>query len=165
VELHDGRIEATSAGVGHGAEFCVRLPFARRDVRPMAQPRQRTEKRARRVLLVDDNADIVESLAMLLRLEGHAVRGAGSGPEALAVARDFRPEVLLLDIGMPRMNGYELALRLRQEPGLEGATLIAVTGWGTLADQEKAMAAGFDFHLTKPVDPGCLLPMLDRSAH
>ncbi len=165
VELHGGHIEARSAGLGQGSELVMRLPTSTPQPRAAAQTQPQPGRGVRRVLLVDDNADIVESLAMLLGLEGHDVRCAGSGLQALAIARDFQPEVVVLDIGMPQMDGYELARRLRLVCGLEAARLIAVTGWGTLADKGKSSTAGFDLHFTKPVDPDQLIKAIASKLH
>jgi CheY-like chemotaxis protein len=110
----------------------------------------------RRILVADDNRDSAESLGMLLELAGHRVRLAYDGQEALDAAGEFLPEVLLLDIGLPRMNGYQVAARLRQDPRHDGMLLVAVTGYGTESDRDRGRAAGFDHHLVKPVDPVAL---------
>ncbi|HZP89094.1 MAG TPA: response regulator [Burkholderiales bacterium] len=112
-----------------------------------------TSEFKRRVLLADDNKDAVESMAMLLELSGHDVHRAYSGPEALEIAARIHPEVIVLDIGMPGMDGYEVAKYVRQEPWAAGAKLIALTGWGQEDDKRQARAAGFDHYLVKPVDP------------
>jgi PAS domain S-box-containing protein len=160
VELHGGRAEAHSAGPGQGSEFVVRLP-ARKDeggrrkdesegrsdssflLPPSSLPR-------RRVLVVDDNVDAADSLALLLRLAGHDVRVAHDGPSALEAARAERPDAVFLDLGMPGMDGYEVARRLRQESGLDGVRLVALTGWGQDEDRRRTQEAGFDQHLVKP---------------
>jgi CheY-like chemotaxis protein len=111
---------------------------------------------------VDDNVDAAQGLALLLRAEGHKVRTAHDGPTALTAAREFRPEAVLLDIGMPRMDGYEVARRLRQECGLEKVVLAAMTGYGQAADRHRSSEAGFDLHLVKPVDPDVLHGLLAR---
>ncbi|NLD53585.1 MAG: PAS domain-containing protein [Burkholderiaceae bacterium] len=166
VELHGGRIDATSSGPGKGSTFTVRLPLG---VAPAvkhaplpaaaAQPAQGTA--ARRILVVDDNIDAAESLAMLLQLDGHETALAHDGQRALELARSFAPQVILLDIGLPLMNGYEVARRLRAQPWGRGIALIAVTGWGQEQDRQQAQAAGFDHHLTKPLDPSRLAALLD----
>jgi CheY-like chemotaxis protein len=115
----------------------------------------------RRVLVADDNADAAESLGEVLRLLGHDVRVAYDGQQALNLAADFRPEVVLLDIGMPKMNGYETAQQMRAQPWAAGTTLVALTGWGHDEDKRRASDAGFDRHFTKPVDPVELLQMLE----
>jgi CheY-like chemotaxis protein len=109
---------------------------------------------------VDDNLDAANSVAMLLRLWGHDVRLASAGPEALEIAPDYQPEVVVLDIGLPGLNGYEVARRLRQLPASRDALLIAVTGYGQLEDRQRSEGAGFDYHLTKPVDPEALQCLL-----
>ena len=113
-----------------------------------------------RVLLVDDNVDAAESLAMLLRLWGHEVAVAHDGPAALRAAEGQRPQVALLDIGLPGMDGYELARRLRSQPGLGRVVLVALTGWGQEEDRRRSQEAGFDHHLTKPVELGALQKLL-----
>ena len=116
-----------------------------------------------RILVVDDNADSAESMALLLSLSGHETRTAGDGPAALEAFRAFRPAVVLLDIGLPGMDGYEVARRLRAEAGEAGATLVAVTGYGEDYDRQRAREAGFDHHLVKPVDPAKLSALLRRA--
>jgi DNA-binding response OmpR family regulator len=111
---------------------------------------------ARRLLVVDDNKDAADTLAMMLQLAGHEVRVAHGGSAALAVAHSFRPEVAILDIGMPDMNGYELATALRGQSWAAGIYLIALTGWGQEGDRQRAREAGFDQHMTKPLDPEAL---------
>jgi two-component system CheB/CheR fusion protein len=155
VELHGGRVHAHSAGPGRGSEFVVTLPLPpepppARETAPVAVA---TPAVRRRVVVADDNRDAAESLRLLLELAGHEVRVARDGPGALEVAAEFRPDTLLLDIGMPGLNGYEVARRLRAEPWGRDMVLVAITGWGQEQDKELAKAAGFDHHLTKPVDP------------
>ncbi len=155
VELHGGRVEARSEGPGRGSEFIVRLPAAE-GPKPAPKPRPAPDGQPaarRRALVVDDNADAAESLAVLLRSAGHEVRTAYDGPSALAAARDLRPEVVLLDLGLPGMDGCEVARRLRQLEGLQGALLVALTGYGSEEDRRRSKEAGFDRHLVKPVDP------------
>jgi len=113
-----------------------------------------------RVLVVDDNWDSATTLGMLLRMVGHDVQTAHDGVEALRVAGEFRPAVVLLDIGLPKLNGYETARRLRKEPWGSRVILIATTGWGQAADRERSSDAGFDHHLVKPVDPTALIQLL-----
>jgi PAS domain S-box-containing protein len=162
VELHGGSIEARSRGVGFGSEFIVRLPFTPPEA-PQAGitvTREALPPSARRVLIADDNRDAAESLAMLLRMDGHEVTVAYDGPQALALLAQAQPDVALLDIGMPGLNGYEVARRIRQAPLGRGITLIAVTGWGQDRDKAQAHQAGFDHHFTKPVDPSRLSELL-----
>jgi two-component system OmpR family response regulator len=113
----------------------------------------RRDEKSKRILVVDDNTDAVESLALLLELEGHDVKTALDGPAALELASDFRPEAVLLDIGLPGMDGYEVARRLRDRPETREALIIAITGYGQLEDRALTKAAGFNHHLVKPVDP------------
>ena len=158
VELHGGRVEARSAGAGQGSEFEVRLPVAVSTAPLAAQapvPASAAGQR-RRVLAVDDNRDSAESLCMLLQLWGHEARCAFDGRQALDVVEAFEPDVVLLDIGLPGMSGYDLAARMRERPTLREVTLIAVTGYGQEEDRRRVRAAGFDHHLVKPVDPDTL---------
>ena len=156
VEQHGGTVAAESAGLGAGSKFTVRLPIlvgdeaADRHVAPLDKAETDTKLR---VLVVDDNADAAESLAELLSIYGHESRVADSGAAALAIVREFKPALVLLDIGMPGMNGYETAKRIRAEDPSGLVTLAALTGWGAEADRIKAKEAGFDHHLTKPVEP------------
>jgi PAS domain S-box-containing protein len=155
VGLHGGTVTAVSEGPRRGSEFAVELPLGARGDPADASEADRhgdvplSESR-KRILIADDNQDAAESLAMLLRLAGHEVRVATSGRAALALANAFRPDAALLDIGMPEMNGYEVAAALRAAPWGEAMTLIALTGWGQDEDKRQAQAAGFDHHLTKP---------------
>jgi signal transduction histidine kinase/PAS domain-containing protein/ActR/RegA family two-component response regulator len=157
VELHGGRVEASSLGTGQGSCFTVRLPRAvARGLTlpklPKDSARARPTSGARRIMVVDDNADAVDSLAVLLGLEGHDVRIARDGPSAVAVAREFGPEVALLDIGLPGMSGYDVARALRADERTAGCLLVALTGWGQDADRKRSQDAGFDHHLVKPLD-------------
>jgi signal transduction histidine kinase len=153
VEMHNGTVEAHSEGLGQGSEFVVRLPLAAEA--PAAdstgQPGQDpTPRSGQRLLVVDYNQDAAISLAVLLRLQGHEVRVAFNGVAALEMTKSFTPEVVFLDIGMPGMDGYEVARRLRQQPGLESVFLAALTGWGQHEDRRRSAEAGFDYHLVKP---------------
>jgi PAS domain S-box-containing protein len=150
VELHQGRVEAFSAGAGMGSEFVVRLPLFDETSMESEAPNETVSIRPKKILVVDDNQDAAESLAALLRLDGHEVATAFSGPEALTAVRLLKPEVVLLDIGLPGMNGYEVAQRLREVGS--PARLIALTGYGQPEDRERARQAGFHEHLVKPVD-------------
>ena len=162
VDLHGGRIEARSAGPGYGSEFIVRLP--RRDSRIKAGGRAcagRPERSAsRRVLIADDNQDAAETLAMLLQIEGHQVHVVHDGRAAVSAFAEFNPDVALLDIGMPELSGYEVAKRVREDPPKQKVTLIALTGWGQDRDKAQALAAGFNHHFTKPVEPARLTEIL-----
>ncbi|MGE0761441.1 MAG: MASE1 domain-containing protein [Pirellulaceae bacterium] len=162
IELHGGRIEAHSDGVGHGSEFVVRLPaVAQPPSDESPSPREPVSRVSNlRVLVVDDNHDSAESAAMLLRMTGNDVRLAHDGEAALAVAEQFRPQVVLCDIGLPRRNGYDVCRHIRQQPWGADMVLVAVTGWGQDGDRQNSSDAGFDHHLVKPVDPQALLKLL-----
>jgi len=162
VEMHGGKIDVTSPGVGQGSEFVVRLPVAA-EVMPLKpedvqQKSENKTARPLRMLVVDDNPDTVQSLAMLLRLYGHDVISADTGPTALETAQASERDVILLDIGLPSIDGYEVARRIRAET--EQPVLIAMTGYGQPEDRRKSKEAGFDYHLTKPVDPTRLQELL-----
>ena len=165
VELHDGRIEVVSAGKGQGSEFVVHLPlsYSRLDELGARGGRDAHQGRSRRVLLADDNEDFVNSLGQLLSSRGHDVRIAYDGAEALAAAREFTPEIAFVDIGMPKVHGYEVARRMRSEPATARCTLVAVTGWGQENDRARAREAGFDKHLVKPVDPAEIDAILESA--
>ena len=156
VELHGGSVEVHSAGMNQGSEFVVHLPIALRTEPPVAAATTpaTTVNTARRVLIADDNRDGAEIMAMLLTHSGYDVQLAHTGPDAVAVAAQQRPDVAILDIGMPGMSGYDVARRIRSQPW--GGGMMAVTGWGQEDDKRKAKEAGFDHHLTKPIDPGAL---------
>jgi signal transduction histidine kinase len=161
VELHCGSVHASSKGPGQGSEFVVRLPILERSPSPGPIPKwDGGPGPRRRVLVVDDNVDAADSLALMLRLAGHEVSTAYSGPAALEAARAERPDVVLLDIGMPEMDGYEVARRLRQEPGLEQVMLVALTGYGREEDRQRSRQALIDHHLVKPADPTALQGLL-----
>jgi len=154
VELHDGRVVARSAGRGQGSEFEVRLPSSTASApRPATPPLTAPARNGHRILVVDDNEDSAESLAILLRMSGHDVQIAHDGPSAVELAHVSSPEVVLLDIGLPGMSGYEVARRLRSRAGAATALLIALTGYGQREDRRRSQEAGFDLHLVKPVDP------------
>jgi CheY-like chemotaxis protein len=155
VEMHGGTVEAQSAGLGKGSEFTVRLPVLRSPTGRSQVLSDEKEKRSDsdwRVLVVDDNVDSADSIAMLLQVSGHEVRVAYSGQDALETAVEYQPDIILLDIGLPGMDGYEVARRLRAHPQLREVKLIAVTGYGQDADRLQSQEAGFDYHLVKPVD-------------
>lgn len=162
VEMHDGTVEAHSAGPGQGSEFVVRLPLLRESSPP--PPREPSGVRpeamvSRRILVVDDNRDSANSLALLLQMLGHTVDTAHDGLEAVERAATFRGDVILLDIGMPRLNGYEAARRIREQRQ-KGLKLVALTGWGQEEDRRRSAEAGFDAHLVKPVDLAALTKLL-----
>jgi PAS domain S-box-containing protein len=159
VEIHGGTVEAYSAGTGRGSEFVVRLATLLPPTAGAASGRSRGtlfRNRPRSVLVVDDNADSAETMATLLQIWGHEVRIAGDGPTALALATERRPDLVLLDIGLPGMTGYEVAQRLRQLPDMAEAVLVAMTGYGQEDDLQKSREAGFTLHLVKPIQPDTL---------
>jgi CheY-like chemotaxis protein len=162
--LHGGTITACSEGPGRGSEFVVRLPIvvnredgstALKEPHPTVAPSP-----PRRVLVVDDNVDAAQCLAMLLEADGHHVGLAHDGPEALRVALAHRPEIVFLDIGLPEMDGYQVARHLRERPELANVVLVALTGYGQEQDRRRSREAGFDHHLVKPVEPAVLQDLL-----
>jgi two-component system, chemotaxis family, CheB/CheR fusion protein len=163
VEAHGGAVEAHSAGVGQGSEFIVRLPVVPRP-RPSVSPDPVGTKDAgmlrRRILVVDDNRDATETLARVLELGGHEVHTAHDGLEAVDVAAELQPDAVLLDIGLPKLNGYDAARRIREQPAGKDVFLVALTGWGQPEDRRRAQDAGFDAHLVKPVDHAHLAKLL-----
>jgi signal transduction histidine kinase/ActR/RegA family two-component response regulator len=169
IGLHDGTVEGTSAGLGQGSEFTIRLPLAVvipgavEPVRPPPPPPPGAPADTRiRVVVADDNRDAADSLAMLLEMNGHDVRVGHAGEESLEIARSMLPHAMILDIGMPDLNGYEVARRTRAEAWGADVLLIAVTGWGQKEDKDRAEAAGFDHHMTKPVDPDVIERLLQE---
>ena len=152
LQLHGGILEAHSEGLGRGAEFTVRLPVVELFAAPSESAPPTPREIARRILIVDDNTDSTRSMASLQERRGHEVCTAAAGPEALVIAAEFRPEVVLLDIGLPGMDGLEVARQLRAMPGLNHPLLIAMTGYASAEDRQNAMEAGFDEHVVKPVD-------------
>jgi signal transduction histidine kinase len=170
VEFHGGTITAESPGLGKGSTFTIRLPLiqscvGRNEEQSTAKiPSVLPESCACRVLVVDDNVDGAESLAKMLQINGHEVQTAHSGLSALEVAYRFHPNVVFLDIGLPEISGYDVARRLRAEPTLRGAVLVALTGWGSDDDKRQSKEAGFDFHLTKPVEFPDIVHLLTRAS-
>lgn len=162
VEMHGGTVSAHSKGAGHGATFVVVLPLgnAATDGPPADRLPAHAEGGSLRVLVADDNRDAAESMGLILRLMGNEVRTAYDGRCAIDVAARFHPDLVLLDIGMPRINGYEAARRIRESPAGRQAMLVAVTGWGQAEDRRLAAEAGFDHHFTKPVDPSEIAALL-----
>jgi CheY-like chemotaxis protein len=162
-EMHGGTIEAHSEGQNKGSEFIVRLPESGV---PPAQPQTPAEAESKaaarrcRVLIVDDDEDTVTSMSMMLRILGHEVHSAHDGLEAVEAANSFRPDVALLDISLPKMSGYEVARRIRQESWGKNMKLVALTGWGQEDDKRRSIEAGFDHHLTKPLEPAVLEALL-----
>jgi CheY-like chemotaxis protein len=165
VDLHGGTVSAWSAGPDQGSEFTIRLPIreqppdgpdvADRAAAPAKPPR-------RRVLVVEDSPDARESLQMLLEMAGHVVETSEDGSSGLAKLDVFRPEVALIDLGLPGIDGYTLARRARENPETRAIRLVAITGYGQAEDRQRALAAGFDFHVTKPVDAAMLEELLGR---
>jgi CheY-like chemotaxis protein len=161
VHLHGGTIEALSRGAGLGSEFRVRLPLAKHGVDAQGPgPRDEEPPPLRRVLVVDDNRDAADSLGMLLKLLGAEVMVVHDGSAALEAMKTFAPAVVLLDLGMPGINGLEVARRMRADPVAARATLVALTGWGQREDRRRTTEAGFDYHLVKPADLGTLRSIL-----
>lgn len=164
VEMHGGHIEAHSGGLDRGSSLIVRLPVLAEP--PASQPSQPKvyqpvgPTRPLRILIADDNRDVVESLALLLERMGHHLERVYDGLEAVELAERRRPDLALLDIGMPKLDGYEACRRIRGQPWDRGMLIIALTGWGQEDDRRRSQAAGFDRHLVKPVVPSNLLPLL-----
>ena len=154
-EMHGGTVTAHSDGAGRGSTFSVRLPVMVTQIAGLVHPKRDTgtipRVASQRILVADDNRDAAEALSLQLQLAGHDVRTAHDGIEALTVAKTFDPDIVLLDIGMPKMDGYEVARQLRLQPGSRRVTLIALTGWGQQQDRDRTADAGFDAHLVKPV--------------
>src|SRR3990170_4172905 len=167
VEMHGGTIEARSAGINQGSEFIVRLPILREAYppQPFASPREAAKPpatTARRILVADDFPESANALARLLRADGNEVQVAQDGLEALDTMARFRPHVVVLDIAMPKLNGYDAARIIREQPWGKKIILIAMTGWGHQQDLRRAKEVGFDAHLTKPVKYEALLQALDQ---
>ena len=162
VEMHGGTVSVQSAGLDEGSTFWVELPLMAQAAAPDTPPPATHAATRCRVLVVEDNPDGLLTLVELIGASGHAVRGAADGPEALRIAAGWTPELVLLDLGMPGMDGYEVAARLRGDLGLSGTRIVALTGWGTAQDRARTRAAGFDAHLTKPVVPERLLQLIDE---
>jgi two-component system CheB/CheR fusion protein len=165
-ELHGGTVQASSRGPGQGSEFVVRLPalpmlvHEKPPVPAEPVPASSSVSARLRVLVVDDNRDAAETIGMLVQLWKYDVRMAHDGPAAVAAAQLYHPDVVLLDIGLPGMNGYQVAQTLRQQPSLDGVVLVAVTGYGQEDDRRRSRQAGFDYHMVKPVDPLALKSLL-----
>jgi PAS domain S-box-containing protein len=164
VEMHGGSVEARSEGLGRGSEFVVRLPVADgpgpSGLPPAGGGAAGESRPRRRILVADDNRDAADSLAMMLQLQGHGVHTSHDGQEAVVAAEEFRPDLILMDIGMPRLNGYEACRRIRGRPWGKDLVIVALTGWGQEEDRRRATEAGFDEHLTKPVAPATLEKLL-----
>jgi len=165
VQMHQGSVEARSDGLGNGSEFVVRLPLSRSEsrnaqIRPAAGDEQAQTGSVRRILCVDDNRDSADSLGMMLRYLGADVQIAYDGASALESIKICRPSIILMDLGMPELDGCEVARRIRQDPQHKDVLLIAMTGWGQEEDRRRSREAGFDHHLVKPVDLGALQALL-----
>jgi CheY-like chemotaxis protein len=159
--MHDGKVEVQSAGLNQGSTFRIELPLtAAARVVPETGTDTTSTPRSGRVLVVEDNSDGLRTLVELLEAHGYAVAGAVDGPEALRLAGELKPELVLLDLGLPGMNGYEVATYLRRDAALANMRIVALTGWGTQGDRAKTTAAGFDGHITKPVAPEELLQLV-----
>jgi CheY-like chemotaxis protein len=165
VQMHGGSIDAHSEGSGKGTAFTVRLPAvaAIATAARAGVPEARHPDQAQRILVVDDNHDAADSLSMLLETLGHETRTVHSGFEAVAAAVEFQPSLVFLDIGLPGISGYEVARRLKSDDALATTMIVAVTGWGTEEDRRRAAEAGFDVHLTKPIDIAAVQNVLVRS--
>jgi CheY-like chemotaxis protein len=166
VEMHGGTIHARSEGLGKGSEFTVRLPrrqyVAESENRPVASSAPAPDQRKRRILIADDNRDVVESFQVMLTMLGHEVETALDGLEAIEKAQQFQPQAIVLDLGMPKLDGLETARRLRRQHWAQDIVLIAVTGWGNENNKRESADAGFHIHLVKPIDPISLLAVLDK---
>jgi CheY-like chemotaxis protein len=160
VEMHGGEVEAHSEGLGKGAEIAIRLPVAIGEPGGVGQEEMAAPCSARRILVVEDNADAAVTMRDFLELSGHQVHLAASGADGVQAAQAFHPEIVLCDIGLPGMDGFEVAEALRRDPTTSSAKLIAVTGYGGAEDRRRSKEAGFDLHLTKPVDPAQLRAVL-----
>ena len=159
--MHGGTVEVRSEGLGRGSEFVVRLPILAGGgpARPAEKARAAPAVR-RRVLIVDDNEDGAESLATLLTLTGHETHTAHDGLKAMEAAERLRPDIVLLDIGLPGLNGYEVCRRIREQPWGKDLVLVAVTGWGQQEDRNRSREAGFNTHIVKPVEYAGLMSLL-----
>jgi len=155
-------MEVASAGIGQGSEFVTRLPIVQRPAtkKPESTVSEPSSAPTRRILVVDDNLDSAQSLSLLLSICGYETHAVYDGLAAVESAANFRPDVVLLDIGLPQLNGYEVARRIRGQEWGKEMVLIALTGWGQREDRQRSKEAGFDHHLTKPVDPDALRALL-----
>ncbi len=164
VEMHGGRVEARSEGPGRGSEFIIRLPAVAAPLNQQPQVnkgRQLVEKQTRhRILVVDDNVDAAKTMSMMLKIMGNEIRTAHDGLQGIERAEEFRPDMILLDIGMPKLNGYETCRRIREQPWGGRIFIVALTGWGQEEDKRRSHEAGFDYHLVKPVEPATLESLL-----
>jgi CheY-like chemotaxis protein len=168
VEMHGGEVYAASDGPGRGSTFTIKLPVIQRQVTATMDTSPKGEfqamSRGRKILVVDDNRDSANSLAAFLRLLGHTVEMAHDGDEAVTVAGQFRPEVILMDVGMPKLNGYRATQEIRKQPWGRDIAIIALTGWGQESDRERSREANCDGHLVKPVNLSVLSKVVDQYA-
>jgi DNA-binding response OmpR family regulator len=161
--MHGGTVDALSEGTGRGSEFIVRLPLVLEQVNATGdhdRGEEETSGSSLRILIVDDNRDAADSVGLMLQSTGNEICVAYDGEDAVRAADRFRPQVVLLDIGLPKLNGYEACRRIRKQPWGRNMVVIAVTGWGQDDDKRKAEDAGFDRHMVKPVDPHNLIKLL-----
>ena len=167
IEMHGGKIEVRSGGLGRGSEFRVHLPVASVAEEKAPDSPQEAETpaagRRRRILVVDDNRDAANALQMFLKILKHDTRVAFSGQQAIDVAEDFHPDMILMDIGMPEMDGFEAARRMRERPWSANTQMVALTGWGQDEDRRRSRESGFDHHFTKPLNTDALLSLLEPS--
>jgi CheY-like chemotaxis protein len=162
VEMHGGLVTAESEGIGKGSEFTIRLPISHASA-PLSKAAPTSSAHAgpkRRILVVDDNVDAAMTVSTLLKTWGHEVHSVHTGVRAIEEVQNFRPEIVLLDIGLPGMSGYDVARQLRSEPSSKGVIIAALTGYGQESDRQREFEAGFDYHLTKPPDPNLLASLL-----
>ena len=163
-ELHGGSVTASSEGLAKGSEFLISLPrSADPGIPEVSSTQAAAQASTRRILIADDNQDALETLKLLLEMDGHEIRTAANGQAALDLADQMVPEVMLLDLGMPGLSGFELAARVRERPWGNQVTIIAVTGWGQAEDRRRSLEAGFNHHLTKPIEFEALRELLGRS--
>ena len=163
-ELHGGSVTASSEGLAEGSEFLISLPrSADPGISAISSTQAATQVSTRRILIADDNQDALETLKLLLEMDGHEIRTALNGEAALDLADQMVPEIMLLDLGMPGLSGFELAARVRERPWGNQVTIIAVTGWGQAEDRRRSLEAGFNHHLTKPIEFEALRELLGRS--
>ncbi len=163
VEMHGGTVVAHSAGAGHGSEFVCRLPLLAASLQPALAPAgaaMPVPPTGWRILVVDDNRDAADSLAAILSMEGHHIHVANDGAQALELASALRPEVVLLDLGLPTLNGYQVCRALREQAWGKETVVVALTGWGQDEQRARTSEAGFDAHIVKPVDPDGLTSLL-----
>jgi len=159
IEMHGGHITAHSEGPGHGSAFVITMPLSPAVAQSSMTPHLDVQTRSR-VVIIDDNQDAATTMSMLVEKLGGSARVAHDATNGLQAVQDFRPDLVFLDIGMPGMDGYEVCRRIRQWPSQKHVVIVAVTGWGQSSDKQRALDAGFDAHITKPVDPATLARLL-----